>query len=198
MFPFWDGGNPSGCIGALLRSEDDGQTWDDRTIFFRDSEGRYTAAEPRLCEMQPGRVVSLFWTTDHAGGKNLTNHMTVSHDGAATWSDAIDTGVAAQAPNLLYAGGDTLLAIQSHRGGQTGLFVRIVDFASDRWKTIEELDIYSKAPASHISEYKDMAVNLKFGQPSLLPMGDGEYLAAHWCVEDGVAKILTHRLRVKV
>ena len=84
LFPMWDGSHPSHNVAVLLRSTDRGQTWDDRTIFFRDSEGRYTAAEPRLCEMQPGRVVSLFWTTDHAGGKNLTNHMTVSHDGAAT------------------------------------------------------------------------------------------------------------------
>ncbi len=198
LFPMWDGSHPSNNVAVLLRSTDRGQTWDDKTIFFRDPDGRYTASEPRLCEMQPGRVVSLFWATDHAGGKNLTNHMTVSHDGARTWSNGIDTGVPAQASNLLYAGGDTLLTIHSHRESETGLFVRIVDFANDRWKTIEELDIYSKAPASQVSQYKDMAVNLKFGQPSLLPIGDGAYLAAHWCVEDGVAKILTHRLRVEV
>ena len=100
--------------------------------------------------------------------------------------------------NLTYLGGDRLLTIHCHREGETGLFVRIVDFANDRWKTIEELDIWSKAPSSQVASYKDMAVNLKFGQASLLPMGDDEYLATHWCIEEGQGKILTHRLRVKL
>ena len=72
-----------------------------------------------------------------------------------------------------------------------------VALANDRWKTIEELDIWSKAPSSQIANYSDMAVNLRFGQASLLPVGDGEYLATYWCIEEGQGKILTHRLRVK-
>ena len=198
LFPRWDGSHPSDNVAVLLRSTDRGQTWDDETIFYRDPNGRYTGSEPRLCQMQPGRVVCLFWTMDHISGSNLPNHLTVSHDGGRTWSDAIDTGILAQASNLTYLGGDTLLTIHSHREGDTGLFVRLVDLANDRWKTIEELDIWSNAPSAKIGRYKDMAVNLKFGQPSLLPMGDGQYLATHWCSEDGQVKIRTHRLRVTV
>ena len=97
---------------------------------------------------------------DQAGGTNLSNHMTVSHDNGRTWSEGIDTGVAAQASNLTYPGGDTLRMIHCHREGETGLFVRIVDFANDRWKTIEELDIWSNAPASQVSRYQNMALNL--------------------------------------
>lgn len=198
LFPLWDGSHPSGSGSVLLRSRDRGETWDDETFFYRHPEGTFTAAEPRLCEMQPGRVVCLFWTMDHTSGRNLPNHIVVSHDGGETWGDAIDTGIPAQASNLTYLGGDKLLSIHCHREGETGLIVRVVDFAGDQWKTIEELDVWSNAPSREVARFKDMAVNLKFGQASLLPLGDGEYLATHWCVEEGQGKILTHRLRITV
>jgi len=51
---------------------------------------------------------------------------------------------------------------------------------------------------AQVGQYKDVAVNLKFGQASLLSMGDEEYLATHLCIEDGEGKVLTHRLRVKI
>jgi len=198
LFPLWDGSHPSNNVAVLLRSEDGGMTWDDKTIFYRDPEGRYTGAEPRLVEMQPGRIVCLFWTLDHAGGTNLPNHVTVSHDGGHTWGEAIDTGILGQASNLIYAGGDTLITIHCQREGDIGLYVRIVEFANDRWKTVEELNIWDNAPTRDVSQYKDMAVNLKFGQASLLPLDDHEYLAVHWCVEDGLAKILAHRLQITI
>lgn len=198
LFPLWDGSHPSNNVAVLMRSADRGKTWSDEAVFFRDPKGCYTAAEPRLCEMQPGRVVCLFWTMDHVNDTNLPNHIVVSHDGGHSWSEAINTDIPAQAPNLTYLGGDMLLTIHCHREGETGLLVRVVDFANDRWKTIEELDIWSKAASSQVANYKDMAVSLKFGQASLLPMGDDEYLATHWCIEDGQGKILTHRLRVKL
>ena len=41
-----------------------------------------------------------------------------------------------------------------------------------------------------------MFLSLKFGQPSLLPLGNGEILATHWIVEDCLGKIRTHRIRL--
>jgi sialidase-1 len=198
LFPRWDGSHPSNNVAVLLRSTERGETWSDKTIFYRHPEGHYTAAEPRLCEMQPGRIACLFWTMDHVGGTNLPNHMTVSHDGGHTWGEATDTGMLGQASNLTYLGGDTLLTIHCHREGKIGLYVRIVDFANDRWNTVEELNLWDDAPSQQVSQYKNMANNLKFGQASLLHMGGDEYLAFFWCIEDGQGKILTRRLRAKV
>ena len=83
LFPMWDGSNPGGTVGALLRSEDDGKTWDDRTNFFEDLSSRYALSEPRLCEMPDGRLISLNWMMDHVAGTNTANHITISHDGGA-------------------------------------------------------------------------------------------------------------------
>jgi sialidase-1 len=196
LFPMWDGGHPSGFIGVLLRSEDNGKTWDDSGCFWEDPAGRYSPSEPRFCEMQDNRLVSLVWTADHAANTFIANHVTVSHDGGATWSAPMDTGVMAQASNLTYLGGDILLTIHAHREGEVGLVVRIVDFASDKWRTVEESTIWGNAPSVRIGHYAQMAKLLRFGQPSLLLLDGDEYLATHWAVEDGQGKILTHRLRI--
>ena len=199
LFPRWDGSNPSGSVGALLRSQDDGETWDDRTNFFEDPRGRYAPSEPRLCEMQDDRIVSLNWMTDHVKGTNTTNHLTVSHDAGATWSDPIDTGVWGQASNLMHWAEDILLTIHCHREGEDiGLFVRVVDFANDRWRTVEEAKIWGNAPSMKVAAYSTMGQNLRFGQASLLRLDNGDILATHWAIEEGQGRIRTHRLRVQV
>ena len=199
LFPRWDGSNPGGCVGALLRSEDGGETWDDRTDFFRDPAGRYAPSEPRLCEMQDGRIVSLNWMMDHVRGTNTTNHVTVSHDGGATWSDPIDTGVWGQASNLMPWAGDTLLTVHCHREGEDiGVFLRIVDFSRDRWRTVETAKVWGNAPSMKIAVYSNMGRDLKFGQASLLRLDDGEVLVTHWAIEGGQGRIRTHRIRVRI
>ena len=200
LFPMWDGSHPSGFVGVLLRSEDQGKTWDDQTHFFEDPQQRFMPSEPRFCEMQDNRVVSLVWTTDHAAAINLSNHMTVSEDGGKTWTAPIDTDIQAQASNLLYLGNDLLLTIHSHREGNPediGLTVRIADISGNSWATISERTIWQGAPPSRVGNYSGMAMSLKFGQPSLLRLDDGEILATHWAVQNGQGRILTHRLRVE-
>lgn len=126
LMPPWEGGHPSGQAGVLLRSEDDGQTWDDRVRFYTDPQDRYAPAEPRLCEMQPGRVVALVWVTDHVADTGQPNHVTVSHDEGRTWSAPINTGVPGQASNLMHWADDTLLTVHSQREGKDiGLYMRL-------------------------------------------------------------------------
>ena len=198
VFPMWDGANPSGCVGVLLRSKDQGKTWDDNTLFYEGQLEDFAPSEPRLCEMQPGRIVALFWTHNHTAGKSQTNHVTVSHDGGASWSGPIDTDISAQASNLMYLGNDLLLAIHCHRERDVGLYVRIVDFRSNERKVIAEESIWGKAGGRPVGSYKDMAMHLKFGQASLLRLDDGDIMATHWAIEDCQGRILTHRLRVTV
>ena len=60
---------------------------------------------------------------------------------------------------------------------------------------IEELELWSNVEAQ--SESNSLIVqlaDLKFGQPSLLELDNGQILATVWCVEDCMYKIKTHRL----
>jgi len=199
LFPVWqDGTNPSDVVGALLRSDDGGETWNDDTIFFQEKSGRYAPSEPRLVELQDDRVVALCWTTDHVQATNLPNHVTVSHDGGLSWSEPINTGVQAQASNFMHWEDDLLLTIHCHREGDNiGLYARLVDFANDHWQQIGELNIWDNAPSMQVAAFVTMAENLKFGQPSLLRLDNGDVLATHWAIENGQGRIRTHRLRIQ-
>ncbi len=197
LFPLWDGTRPSGNVGVLLRSADQGQTWDDSTLFFA-TGSNIAPSEPRICEMQPGHVVALVWACDEDLGKSLTNHVTVSHDGGRTWSSPMDTGIPAQASNLMYLGQDLLLTVHCHREfGEVGVFVRLVDFQKDRWEVLAEKNVWSETTRHPIRGYADMGTGLKFGQASLLPMGEDQFRVTHWAIgRDGQGRILTHRIQL--
>lgn len=195
--PMWDGRRPSGRIGVALRSPDRGRTWDDASVFYRSPDGNISPYETRSCQMPDGRIVTLIWMLDEVAGRNLTNHVVVSADGGRTWSPALDTGVPGQASNLIPLRDNLLLAIHSYREGDVGLYVSVVDFTGNRWEVLETACIWGKAPAMRIGSLKDMSANLRFGQPSLLPLGNGEFLAAHWAIENGQGKILGHRIRLR-
>jgi sialidase-1 len=195
-----DGRNPSGQVGILLRSRDKGKKWTDNEIFFRAPAGNLTPFESRICEMQPGRLVSLVWAYDTFTDRHHPNHIAVSRDSGLTWTEPMNTGHWGQASNLIWLGGDHLMTIHAYRAADPGIYVRLVDFSGDRWKPVEEKIIYGAGaplqtqPGQRMSE---MFASIRFGQPSLLELPNGEILAAHWTVEDGQGKIRIHRLRVR-
>lgn len=198
LFRMPDGSSPSGDIGVLLRSRDRGTTWDDRATFFHTKASHIAPFESRICEMTPGRIVAVVWPYDTNAGRSLANHVVVSHDNGCTWSDPIDTGLRAQASNICWLHGDHLLTIHAHREESPGIFVRLVNFAGDRWKPIEEICLYGAGGRAQVrsgQEFAEIARSIRFGQPSLLKLRGEELLAYYWCVEDGQGRIRAHRLR---
>jgi sialidase-1 len=105
----------------------------------------------------------------------------------------MDIGVAAQSSSLLWLGGERLLTIHAHRSAPEGLYVRVVDFTGDRWNVLEEACIWSGRGAGEYSGLSGMASALRFGQPSLVALPDGAYLAVHWSIEEGQGMIRAHR-----
>jgi sialidase-1 len=199
LFRMPDGTNPSGQFGPLLRSTDGGRTWDDRTRYFDTPDHSVAAYESHVCEMQPGRLVSICWAFDIGTGTYLRNQVTVSHDDGHVWSNPLDTPHQAESANLLYLGGERLLSIHCHRGREVGLVVRLVDFSGDRWTPLEERVIWGASMAQQTRDgqsFYEFARSIRFGQGSLLRLRDGDILATHWCVVDGQGRVLTHRLRL--
>ena len=195
-----DGSNPSGPIGVLVRSHDKGRTWDDRQRYI-DGRNTITPFEGRIREMQDGRLVAMLWAYDVAKRRHLSNHVVVSHDDGRNWSQPIDTGHMGQSSNLIWLGGDLLATIHAQREGDVGVYVRIVDFSGDRWRPIAESAIWGSHLGQQTKPGQSMAemfTSLRFGQPSLLQLADGQVLATHWTIEEGQGKVRTHRLRLEI
>jgi hypothetical protein len=199
LFKLPDGSNPSGPVGVLMRSKDQGHTWKDDELFY--DWRNITPYEARICEMQPGRLVVIIWAYHAATDRNLANQVVFSTDNGSTWSEPEDTGHMGHSSNLVWLGGDFLASIHAHRGVDPGLYVRLVDFSKNRWKVIEEKVIWGPSAGYQNPDglpMADMFACLKFGQPSLLRLADTEILAYHWSIEGGQGRIRVHRLRIEV
>jgi sialidase-1 len=199
LMPLPDGTHPS-CNGGIgLRSKDGGKTWDDSVRFF--PQGDMTAWESRVIEMQEGRLVAITWAYDLKTGKHLPNHVVVSHDNGHTWGVPINTGIMGQASNLLWIKDNLLLSIHTHRAKNPGLYVRLVDITEDNWIVLKEKVIWGRNMGQQTRRgqtVEQMFGSLRFGQPSLLRLNNGEILASYWSVENCQGRVKVHRLRLSV
>ena len=178
-----------GHSGWIVFSDDGGESWAKLSTFFESPGGNVAAWECRLCETNPGWVVVLFWAYDNQEKSNLNNHMVVSEDGGKTFGPAIDTGVHGQASNLIALGDNKVLTIHAHREDPVGLWVRQVDIGANGFRIERELNLFSgnattNGMGSDATNIKKQFGSLKFGQPSLLPLSNGQVFAACWMVED--------------
>ena len=199
LFKMEDGSNPSGQFGVIVRSTDNGETWDDKSRFYESPGRSICAYESGICQMDDGRLVSICWAFEINAGKDHPNQVTVSHDDGHRWSTPIDTGHKAQSVNLISLAGNRLMSIHCHRGEEVGLVVRLVDFSNDQWNVITEQTIWGADIGQQVrdgQEFHEMMARIRFGNPSLLQLDNGEILAVHWAVVNGQGRILSHRLRV--
>lgn len=175
-----------GHSGWIIASDDNGHTWFKLSEFFAAPGGNVSAWESRLCEYAPGKVAVLFWAYDNQAGTNLNNHLVLSQDGGQNFGAAIDMGIHGQASNLVAIDEQTLLTIHAHREQPVGLVVRRISLTASGGIAVQDtLDLFSNnAMASNSADIAQQFGSLKFGQPSLLPLGGGEFLAALWQVEN--------------
>ncbi|KKC37291.1 hypothetical protein WH87_12100 [Devosia epidermidihirudinis] len=184
-----------GHTGWIIASDDNGQSWYKLSEFFASPAGNVSAWESRLCEYAPGKVAVLFWAYDNATGTNLNNHLVLSDNGGASFGTAIDTGIHGQASNLVPLDANSLLTIHAHREQPVGLVVRRIALGETGIAVQETLDLFSNnAMASNSADIAQQFGSLKFGQPSLLPLGGGEYLAVCWQLENSQHIIKGFRL----
>jgi sialidase-1 len=185
----------TGHAGWIIASDDKGRNWRKLSEFYRSPGGNVSTFESRICELAPGRLAVIFWAYDNAAGVNLTNHVVLSNDGGESFGPAIDTGIKAQASNLMPLGGDRLLTIHSHREAPVGLVVRRVDISGDGFRVEAELDLFKNdTMGSNSADIKQQFGSLKFGQPSLLRLQSEEILAACWSFEQSQYVIKGYRI----
>jgi sialidase-1 len=184
-----------GHAGWIIASDDNGRSWRKLSEFYRSAAGNVSTWESRICALGGDRVGVIFWAYDNAAGVNLTNHFALSNDGGQSFEPVRDTGIRGQASNLLWLGGDKLLTIHSHREAPVGLIVRRVDIGGGGFAVEKELNLFAdEAMGSSTVDIKQQFGSLKFGQPSLVRLQNGEIFAACWSFEQGQYVIKGYRV----
>ncbi len=175
----------TGHEGWIIFSDDGGKNWGRLSRFFKSEEGQISSWECRLCETAPPEIAVLFWAYDNKSKTNLTNRIVFSSDGGEHFGPAVDTGIMGQASNLLCTMPGEVLSIHAHREGDAGLWVRRVDISGGQFTVLEEINLFSGAlMGSDSTNISKQFGSLKFGQPALLRMNNGEILATVWMVEN--------------
>ena len=161
----WKGVSNTGLHGRLLRSENEGKTWNDDTITM-EFEGRETAIwEQRVCELEPGVLVVLAWNEDLRNNKALPNHFTVSKDYGKTFDLRQSTGIMGQASNLIYIGNNKVLSVHCIRRDtdRPGIYGYIADLSKGRWEILEEKVLWEPSiPIKADKSMMDVFAYLKF------------------------------------
>ena len=166
--------------GFAFESSDCGHSWRRTGTFF--SSPSVAPWEVRSVELPSGRIVLVVWAYDLKNQKHLNNLLIWSDDSGVTWSPPADTKLHGQASNFLLFEGQLAL-IQARREGEApGLFVNTVAFADDgSVKTGPDIVLWSVQDAANgAGGIEKQFASLKFGQPSALALGNGEYLLFFW------------------
>ena len=187
----------TGHSGWIVFSDDNGKTWDKLSEFFNTPKGEIAAWECRLCEIDNNGVAVIFWTYDNVKKINLNNHIVFSKDGGKNFGPAIDTGVKAQASNLMWLEKNIILTIHSHRESPSGLIIRKVNIENNKFEILDELDLFQDDKmGSDSTNISKQFGSLKFGQPSLVQLQNKEILATCWCYENNQHIIKTHIIHI--
>ena len=187
----------TGHLGWIIYSDDNGKSWDKLSEFFNTPEGEIAAWECRLSEIDNNGVAVIFWTYDNVKKINLNNHIVFSKDGGESFSPAIDTGVKAQASNLMWLEKNIILTIHSHRESPSGLIIRKVNIENNKFEILDELDLFQDDKmGSDSTNISKQFGSLKFGQPSLVQLQNKEILATCWCYENNQHIIKTHIIHI--
>lgn len=186
---------PDGHEGWLISSGDRGETWQRKSVFFSADGGTVAPWESRLIDFGGERIGVLFWAYDAANGRNLSNRLALSEDGGDSFR-TLDTGIGAQASGGIALGGDELLSIHAHREAPVGLNVYRSRLRGDRVERMDTLALFADERLGQGAAQGEPFANLRFGQPSLLPLGGDDYLACCWLVENCQHVIKTFRIRL--
>lgn len=198
-FLTWEGNMTGPMCGRLLRTEDEGKTWEDSAICMEFGGQPVTCYEQRMCQLDSGGLVCIGWNENTETGERLDNHYTFSCDRGKTWSSPVSTGVRGQASSVCALGGDRLLALHAVRRDtdRPGIYGYVVDFSHHSWDIRDRMLIWEpETPVVKDDKMAEVFAYLKFGQPGAIRTRDGKILMSHWYAQDGQYKTVCTRIEI--
>lgn len=198
-FPDWNGKMHARCCGRVIRSFDEGKTWNDDAVCMIFDDEKISCYEQRLCQTDAGRICVISWNEDLSGGNLLENHFALSTDNGKTFTLPRSTGVRGQASSVCALGGERILALHSMRRDtdRPGLLASEIDLSGDRWDVVDRRYVWEiGAPIERDVASAEIFAYLKFGQPSAVRLKNGDIMMVHWATTTGIHRVYTTRLRV--
>jgi len=193
----WDGTHTARNCGRLLRSYDEGKTWNDDVVCMEFPGDTVTCFEQRMCQLKNGTIIDIGWNEDLVTGKRYNNHITFSHDGGKTFSAPVDTGVDGQTASILALEDNRVLTLHSLRRDtdRPGIYACLADVSGDTFHILEKTLVWEpNTPIVRSKNAAEIFGFLKFGQPGAIRLADGDVLMSHWFCEEGMYKTGSTRI----
>ena len=198
-FPTWEGEKVSKDCGRILRSCDEGKTWNDDVICMEFPGNTVLCYEQRMCQLSDGTIVTIAWNEDTATGARMHNHIAISTDNGKTFSQPIDTGIQGQASGILALDGTKVLTVHALRRDtdEPGIYACVADVAGGEWKLLSREKIWApKVPMIRNTYMAEVFAFIKFGQPGVMRLADGNILLTFWFCEEGCYKTVVVKYKL--
>lgn len=159
----------------LLRSEDDGNTWNFLTV-AADPEQKRSFGETSIEEAANGDIVAMMRTEPALGTKMWTAHST---DRGKTWSKAVETNLHGHPPHLLTLSDGNMLCAYGFRDEPIGIRAAL---SRDNGRTWLEEDIVSLRSDGSGRPSDN-------GYPLTVELEDGSLVSVYYITRDGITGI---------
>ena len=187
---------------VVVRSDDDGATWQGATMLRLHPDGG--TAEAWLTELADGRLFGACWGMDLATADlpDLPNPYALSSDGGATWSPTRSTGLRGQAVGMAALPDGRVALVYNQRDAArspVGVWLAVLapPPTTPAWSWTYRSGPPPPAPADHRRPVgHDAWQSFTFGEPGVVRLPDGDLLVTIWSGVSGREGVVSVRVRL--
>jgi hypothetical protein len=202
-YKHWDDRTPWSARAFLVRSSDDGKTWNMPTVIAADDAHHRHYWDQTLHTTSDGALLSIGWMDDdrHIGQSQIT--AAHSHDNGTTWSNCVPIGVAGQFAELVELPAGNLLMVYVLRAGDPSIRMRSLNADGQTPVDSEEFILYSQlrddsaaVDKEGFGQYMQSMSTWSFGWPTVTRLEDGSLLCAYYVGQGHQSSIWLARLKI--
>lgn len=183
---------------VVLRSDDDGATWESATMLRLHPDGG--TAEAWLTELSDGRLFGACWAMDLRTSADLPNPWAISDDGGATWSPTRSTGLRGQAVGMAALPERRVAIVYNQRDAgraPVGVWLAVLHPTADDPGLELDVPVWSARSVGGGGDTgHDAWQTFTFGEPGVVCLPDGDLLVTIWSGVPGSEGVVSVRVRL--
>lgn len=165
-------------------SDDRGKSWRHNSM-LRFPNPATSAAEAWVIELADGRLLGTGWVIPDDGSE-APNHFAISKDNGSTWSPSLSTDTLGQTTALCaLPDGRAVFVYNQRKHGDPGVRAAVVNPTETSFSIVCDDCLWKAETRTQTNSSGDLNEwsDFSFGEPSLIRLPDGTFLAAVWCVQ---------------